>query len=48
MVDGNLTQSIYKPNGNIAKTIEIPIQPDIRTVLNPYINIPLKPMLYPD
>lgn len=48
VVDGNLTQPIYKPNGNIAKTIEIPIQPDIRTVLNPYINIPLKPMLYPD
>lgn len=47
VVDGNLTQPIYDLQGNVAKTIEVPIQPDIRTVLNPQIQIPLKPQLYP-
>ena len=55
IINGNIVQQIpsnniqipMDPNYNIS-TVHVPISQDIRTVLNPYINIPLKPMLYPD
>lgn len=55
IVNGNIVQQVpsnniqipMNPNYNIS-TVHVPISQDIRTVLNPYINIPLKPMLYPD
>ena len=55
IINGNIIQQIpsnniqipMDPNYNIS-TVHVPISQDIRTVLNPYINIPLKPMLYPN
>ena len=55
IINGNIVQQVpsnniqipMDPNYNIS-TVHVPISQDIRTVLNPYINIPLKPMLYPD
>ena len=55
IVNGNIVQQV--PSNNIQipmnpefniNTITVPIQPDIRSILNPRINIPLKPELYPD
>ena len=55
IVNGNIVQQV--PSNNIQipmdldyniSTVHVPMSQDIRTVLNPYINIPLKPMLYPD
>lgn len=55
IVNGNIVQQVpsnniqipMNPDYNIS-TVHTPISQNIRTVLNPYINIPLKPMLYPD
>ena len=55
IVNGNIVQQVpsnniqipMSPDYNIS-TVHVPMSQDIRTVLNPYINIPLKPMLYPD
>lgn len=55
IMNGNIVQQVpsnniqipMDPNYNIS-TVHVPISQDIRTVLNPYINIPLNPMLYPD
>lgn len=55
IVNGNIVQQVpsnniqipMDPNYNIS-TVHVPMSQDIRTVLNPYTNIPLKPMLYPD
>lgn len=55
IVNGNIVQQIpsnniqipMSPDYNIS-TVHTPISQNIRTMLNPYINIPLKPMLYPD
>ena len=55
VINGNIVQQV--PSNNIQipmnpefniNTITVPIQPDIRSILNPRINIPLKPELYPD
>ena len=55
IINGNIVQQV--PSNNIQipmnpefniNTITVPIQPDIRSILNPRINIPLKPELYPD
>lgn len=55
IINGNIVQQIpsnniqipMNPEFNIS-TVTVPVQQDIRSVLNPRINIPLKPMLYPD
>ena len=55
IINGNIVQQV--PSNNIQipmdpefniNTVTVPIQPDIRSILNPRINIPLKPELYPD
>lgn len=55
IVNGNIVQQV--PSNNIQipmnpefniNTVTVPIQPNIRSILNPRINIPLKPELYPD
>lgn len=55
IINGNIVQQV--PSNNIQipmnpefniNTVTVPIQPNIRSILNPRINIPLKPELYPD
>ena len=47
VVDGNLQQPVYNQNGQVQRLVTVPIQQDIRTVLNPYLTIPKLPTLYP-
>lgn len=55
VVNGNLTQEIPQTKiqipmdeQQITNTVSTPIYPNIRSTIEPYIRIPLKPQLYPD